>query len=131
MPHDGQCDGRCEERIKAFQKLEAKAMATATMPRRKALKWNKNLPRMRYGRVRDLEYAHRDNVCARCARYLNKELARFKLLSILVCRVWLFVNTFGYFVILSTIYFGHMQIPFIARSHKSRPTSCHWREHRK
>jgi hypothetical protein len=24
-----------------------------------------------------------------------------------------------------------MQIPFIARSHKSRPTSCHWREHRK
>jgi hypothetical protein len=98
LPHDGQCDGRCEERIKAFQKLEAKAMATATMPRRKALKWNKNLPRMRYGRVRDLEYAHRDNVCARCARYLNKELARFKLLSILVCRVWLFVNTFGYFV---------------------------------
>jgi hypothetical protein len=43
-----------------YQKLEAKAMATATMPRPKALKWKKKLPHVKYGR--DLDYAHRDYV---------------------------------------------------------------------
>jgi hypothetical protein len=59
-PYD-QCDDGCEEGIKAYQKLEAKAMATATMPRPKALKWKKKLPHVEYDR--DLDYAHRDYVC--------------------------------------------------------------------